>query len=120
MEIFLRRITGRGKIIHWINITLSPRETLPECDYCHFKYESITLSHESPDPEPETVEQGEIVLDESGGRVARVGVVPLIGGEPAAQKKQTFEKLPWRSSANMHKHHHRQRKIKKKKSFTWQ
>lgn len=63
------------------------------CNYCHFKCGSATLSHEGPDAEPETVEQGEIVLYESGGGAARVGVVPLVRGEPAAQKKGNISQM---------------------------
>lgn len=48
-----------------------------------------TLSHESPDAKPETVEQSEVVLYEGGGRVAGVRVVPLVRGEPARTRGES-------------------------------
>ena len=45
-----------------------------------------TLSHESPDAKPEAVEQSEVVLDQSGGRVAGVRVVPLVRSKPGREE----------------------------------
>lgn len=48
-----------------------------------------TLSHESPDAEPEAVEQSEVVLYQGGGRVAGMRVVPLVRGEPARTRPES-------------------------------
>ena len=45
-----------------------------------------TLSHESPDAKPEAVQQSEVVLDQGGGRVAWVRVVPLVRSKPVREE----------------------------------
>lgn len=60
-------------------------------DNNHSNSERNTLSHESSDAKPETVEQSEVVLYESWGRVARMRVVPLIWSKPARQMEQRDE-----------------------------
>lgn len=46
--------------------------------------EASTLLHESSNSEPETIKQGEIVFHYIRVRVARVGVIPLVGTKPVA------------------------------------
>lgn len=41
------------------------------------------LLHERAYGEPERVQQGELVLEDLGLPVARMGVLPLVGAEPA-------------------------------------
>lgn len=42
-----------------------------------------TLLHQRSHPEPEAVQQGEVVLHDVRARVAGVSVVPLVWAEPA-------------------------------------
>lgn len=46
-----------------------------------------TLLHQRSHPEPEAVQEGEVVLHNVRARVAGVGVVPLIWAEPAAHRE---------------------------------
>ena len=41
------------------------------------------LLHERAYGEPERVHQGELVLEDLGLSVARMGILPLVGAEPA-------------------------------------
>lgn len=61
--------------------------------------EASTLLHESSNSEPETIEQGEIVFHYIRVRVARVGVIPLVGTEPV-----TINKEHTHTHANRHTH----------------
>jgi len=45
------------------------------------------LLHERAYGEPERVQQGELVLEDFGLPVARMGVLPLVGAEPADRWK---------------------------------
>lgn len=51
------------------------------------------MPHESSDAKPETVEQSEVVLYESRGRVARMRVVPLVWSKPARQMERRDEQM---------------------------
>ena len=48
---------------------------------------NVTLLHERSDGEPETVDDGELVLILLGVLVAGVGVHPLIGREPGSHEQ---------------------------------
>lgn len=61
-----------------ISIKKSPNSRLG----CH-----PTLLHQRSHPEPEAVQEGEVVLHDVGARVAGVGVIPLVGAEPAAHRE---------------------------------
>lgn len=50
--------------------------------------EASTLLHESSNSEPETIKQGEIVFHYIRVRVARVGVIPLVGTKPVAINRE--------------------------------
>lgn len=50
--------------------------------------EASTLLHESSNSEPETIKQGEIVFHYIRVRVARVGVIPLVGTKPVTVNRE--------------------------------
>ena len=45
------------------------------------------MLHQGPDAEPETVEQGELVLDDVAVGIAGVRIVPLVRTEPSEDKQ---------------------------------
>lgn len=70
--------------------------------------EASTLLHESSNSEPETIEQREIVFHYIRVRVARVGVIPLVGAKPATvDRKHTHTHSRFKLTAQAGRHNNR-------------
>lgn len=72
----------------WSKSKVDPQQKSGTCARKRGEAEASTLPHESSNSEPETIKQGEIVFHYIRVRVARVGVIPLVGTKPVTINRE--------------------------------
>ena len=72
----------------WSKSKVDPQQKSGTCARKGGQAEASTLLHESSNSEPETIQQGEIVFHYIRVRVARVGVIPLVGTKPVTVNRE--------------------------------
>lgn len=72
----------------WSKSKVDPQQKSGTCARKRGEAEASTLLHESSNSEPETIKQGEIVFHYIRVRVARVGVIPLVGTKPVTINRE--------------------------------